>query len=292
MRILIPVLFLSMILSLLCGRLQEGLQRTLSARPALVFLAPAVLSLLFCGIASAMGALSIPLVTLILIYTFAPTVCCYSAQRLPPPAWPDFLVILLLWMPLEFGAGARWVPKPAQGLLHMAAYGVSVTLGLVLFLLFRRLGKIKYNLPRSGEDLVNVLIGFACVAPVLIVLGRALGFLAPFHVPVRLSAARLVAQLLIILAATALPEEILFRGFIQNGLMQKLGSKFTTLLLAALVFGCAHLDNGPEPLPNWRYMILATIAGVAYGKVYEKSSSIFASATLHAIVNTIRHSFF
>ena len=62
-----------------------------------------------------------------------------------------------------------------------------------------------------------------------------------------------------------------------------------TLLLAAFIFGCAHLDNGPGPLPNWRYMILATIAGVAYGKVFEKSSSIFASAGLHALVDLIKH---
>ncbi len=91
------------------------------------------------------------------------------------------------------------------------------------------------------------------------------------------------------MAATALPEEILFRALIQNCIAQKFGTNTGTLLMAAFIFGCAHLDNGPGPLPNWRYMILATIAGVAYGKVYEKSSSIFASAGLHALVDLIKH---
>ena len=88
---------------------------------------------------------------------------------------------------------------------------------------------------------------------------------------------------------TALPEEILFRGLIQNCIAQRFGTNARTLLIAAFIFGCTHLDNGPQPLPNWRYMILATIAGVAYGKVYEKSSSIFASAGLHALVDLIKH---
>ncbi|MEO7144942.1 MAG: CPBP family intramembrane glutamic endopeptidase [Bryobacteraceae bacterium] len=292
MRILIPALFLPMILALPWPQLQEWLRRALIRRPESVFLVPAALTLLFCGIAAGMQSLSAPLAGLMLAYTFAPTACLYLARDYLAPVWTDFLAILLLWLPLEFSAGARWVGKPAQGVLHMAAYGVSVTLGLVLFLLFRRLDGMKYNLPRGGRDLVNVLAGFASVAPVLIVLGRLLGFLDPFHVPAHLTPVRLGAQFLIILAATALPEEILFRGMIQNCLVQKWGSGVKTLLLAAVIFGCAHLDNGPGALPNWRYMILATVAGVAYGKVYEKSSSIFASATLHALVNTIRHSFF
>ncbi len=99
------------------------------------------------------------------------------------------------------------------------------------------------------------------MAPILIVLGRAIGFLDPFHLPARWSAPGFAAQFLVILAATALPEEILFRGLIQNCLMQKLGANTRTLLLAALIFGCAHLNNGPQTLPNWRYMIVATVAG-------------------------------
>ena len=201
----------------------------------------------------------------------------------------DFAIIALLWFPLEFSVGQQWVPIPAQSQLHLAAYGVSILLGLSIFLLFRRLPGMKYNLLRSGRDLVNLLLGFAACAPVLIALGGMIGFLPPFHLPARPSPAHIGSQYLIILAATALPEEILFRGLIQNAIAQKLGTSAGTLLLAALIFGCAHLDNGPGPLPNWRYMILATIAGVAYGKVYEKSSSIFASAGLHALVDLIKH---
>jgi membrane protease YdiL (CAAX protease family) len=292
MRIFVPVVFLALIFALLSRRLQDVLRGALSERPALVFAVPAALSILFCGIAAAVGALNPPLAALIVTYTLAPTVLAWLARRTKAPSWIDFGVILLLWLPLEFSLGERWVPKPQQGLLHTAAYGVSVTLGLVLFLLFRRLEGMKYNLPRTARDFLNPLIGFACVVPILWPLGRALEFLQPFHVPAQLSAVRLAGQFLVILAATALPEEILFRAMIQNSLMQKLGENTGVLLLAAVIFGAAHLDNGPGPLPNWRYMVLATIAGAVYGRVYQRSASIFASAFLHALVNTIKHSFF
>jgi len=91
---------------------------------------------------------------------------------------------------------------------------------------------------------------------------------------------------------TALPEEILFRSLIQNWLMQRYGFTLRMLLLAGFIFGCAHLDNGPQPLPNWRYMILATIAGVAYGKVFQQSSTVFSSVTFHALVDATKHIWF
>jgi len=284
----IPGVFLLGILALLMPGVQWGLQSALQRRPELLFAIPMVLSALFLADAAQLGAFSSPLAGLMLAYTLLPAICAYLARNTASPAWTDFAIIALLWFPLEFSAGRQWVPKPVQGPLHLAAYGVSILLGLSIFLLFRRLAGMKYNLPRSSRDLVNLLIGFAACAPVLIALGRAIGFLPPFHWSAQ-SPSRIGSQYLIILAATALPEEILFRGLIQNSITQKFGTSVGTLLLAAFIFGCAHLDNGPGPLPNWRYMILATIAGVAYGKVYEKSSSIFASAGLHALVDLIKH---
>jgi hypothetical protein len=96
----------------------------------------------------------------------------------------------------------------------------------------------------------------------------------------------------LIFAGTALPEEVLFRSLIQNLLMLRFGSSARTLLVAALIFGCAHLNNGPQPLPNWRYMMLATIAGWAYGVVFQRSSTVLSSAALHTMVDWTKHVFF
>ncbi len=289
---MVPALLLAAILALLLPSLQRFLQNGLKQRPALLFVIPALLSAVFRAAAVQLDAFSLPLAGLILAYTFLPVSCAYLIRHRTPPTWMDFVIIALLWFPLEFSTGQQWVPKPARNTLHLAAYGVSILLGLSIFLLFRRLTGMKYNPPRSGRDFVNLLIGFAACAPILIALGRAIGFLPPMHWPAQPSAARLGSQYVIILAATALPEEILFRGLIQNCIAQRFGTRTVTLLISAFIFGCAHLDNGSGPLPNWRYMILATIAGIAYGKVFEKSSSIFASAGLHALVDTIKHACF
>jgi len=74
--------------------------------------------------------------------------------------------------------------------------------------------------------------------------------------------------------------------------MLRFGSTNRMLLAAAFIFGCAHLDNGPQALPNWRYMILATVAGAAYGKAFQKSESVFSSVTCHALVDATKHLFF
>lgn len=280
---------LAAIMALLCTRLQRFLQAVLKHRQGLLFAIPALLSAVFLLPAAQLRAFSPALALLILGYTFVPTICAFLIRRSPPPVWIDFLIIGLLWLPLEFSLGQQWVPRRVQAPLHMTAYGVAILLGLSIFLLFRRLPGMKYNLPRQPRDLVNLLLGFAACAPILIALGRAIGFLPPFHWPAQPAPPRIASQYLTIFAATALPEEILFRALIQNSIVQRLGRNTGSLLLAAFIFGCAHLNNGPGPLPNWRYMILATIAGVAYGKVYEKSSSIFASAGLHALVDLIKH---
>ena len=92
--------------------------------------------------------------------------------------------------------------------------------------------------------------------------------------------------------ATALPEEILFRSLIQNLLMLRFGPGWRTLLAASIIFGCAHLDNGPQALPNWRYAMVATVAGAAYGAVFQRASTVLSSAALHTAVDWTKHYFF
>jgi uncharacterized protein len=274
------------VLAFFAPRVQGGLQSVLKRRPRLVFAAPVALTAYF-AVASAMaGAFGIRLTLLVLIYTAVPTLLLYL-QR----ARADFLAILLLWLPIEFGAGATLIPRAQQGFLHSVAYGVAILLGLTLFLGFRRIGGMKYNLPRDRRDLWLPLAGFAIIAPVLIAVGIAIRFIPPPHLPTQ-SAGKMAGAVGIIFAATALPEEILFRALIQNLMMQRFGASARTLFWASFIFGCAHLDNGPQPAPNWRYMIVATIAGVAYGRVFQKSRSVASSAALHVMVDWTKHFFF
>jgi membrane protease YdiL (CAAX protease family) len=311
------------VLSLFSKALQSRLCRLLHSRPALIWLAPALLTLVFCLAAGLARTLSPQLAILALAYTAAPVACAYvqgpgggagfslgrplgrglQSPRGPglKPRWQaeacstvsvlDFLAILLLWLPLEFGAGASLIPRPAQGFLHSVAYGIAILLGLIVFLLFRSFAGMKYSLPFVSADLWRPLAAYVVLAPVLAILGVAIGFIPPPHAPTAGPRAMTAAFGLIFLG-TALPEEILFRSLIQNLLMRRFGETTGMLVIASIIFGCAHLDNGPQPLPNWRYAILATIAGFAYGKVFQKSSSVCSSALLHMLVDWTKHAFF
>jgi len=287
------VVLLAAILSLFAPGLQHRLQNLFRRRPATLWTLPILLTAVFAAASWIAGALSLPLLLLVLAYTLAPVLIAFvqGPAEAPRPTALDFLGILVLWLPIEFAAGAQLVPRPSQGFLHSVAYGIAILLGLVLWTAFRSFGGMKYNPPRAARDFWLPLAGFAIVAPVLAVAGIALGFLPPPHLPVQ-TAGRMAAAVGIIFVGTALPEEILFRALIQNLLMQRFGSGTRTLLLASFIFGCAHLDNGPQPLPNWRYMILASIAGFAYGKVFQKASTVLSSAGLHMLVDWTKHFFF
>jgi len=289
---IVPGLLLIIVLGLLSQSLQARLRSAVRQRAALILVGPVLLSWIFAVAAWNAGAGSLSLTCLVLAYTLAPTLAAMWPRGTPGVArWTDMAGILLLWLPLEFAAGASLVPKPAQGYLHAVAYGVAIVLALWLFLICRALKGVKYNLPRSPKDLLNPIAGFAVLAPVLALLGLTIGFLPPVHAP-HAAWSRIPLRYLVIFCATALPEEILFRGLIQNWVMQRFGANNRSLLAAGFIFGCSHLNNGPQALPNWRYMILATLAGIVFGRVFQKSSSILSSASLHAAVDTVKYAFF
>jgi len=293
MQTLVLALLLTGIFSLLSAALQDRIRRGLHRRPALLWVIPFLFTGVFMAAAFLAGVSSGKLVLLVFVYTAMPVFCAalQGPAFLKRPTAADFLTILLIWLPLEFAAGGSLVPRPAQGYLHSVAYGIAILLGLILFLGFRSFPDLKYNLPRTRHDGWLPLVGFAAVAPVLVLLGVAIGFIPAPHVPGK-GAGAMSAAAAVIFIGTALPEEILFRSLIQNLLMLRFGSGIRTLLAASFIFGCAHLNNGPQALPNWRYMILATIAGFAYGRVFQRASTVLSSAALHTMVDWTKHFFF
>jgi len=287
-------LLLGLILSFFSSKVRHLIRSFLASRPAAVWAVPMLLGGLFCSAAGAKGELGWGLAALVAGYLAAPVAlaAALGAGPVKRPGWGELAIILMLWLPLEFAAGASFVSKHSQGFLHSVAYGVAILLAMVLFGAFRPVAGLKWRAPVAARDWWLPLAAFVLLAPVLIVLGVKLGFMPPFHASPRFSVARYAVSILIVLAGTGLPEEILFRSLVQNLLMQRLGDTEWTLWLASAIFGAAHLDNGPLPLPNWRYAILATLAGYAYGKVFQKAGSVFASAGLHALVDTTKHFFF
>ncbi|MBI5381947.1 MAG: CPBP family intramembrane metalloprotease [Opitutae bacterium] len=84
---------------------------------------------------------------------------------------------------------------------------------------------------------------------------------------------------------TCVAEEALFRGFVQAQLQRfwKATSRgaMYALVLAAVVFGLAHAAGGA------RYVLLATVAGLGYGWIYQRTQRIEASILAHFALNTV-----
>ena len=150
MRTWVPAAFLALILAFLLPPVPAPIKKTFRRRPAILFSVPALLAAAFCLVAWRLDAWNWPLTLLIVIYTFVPTTCIFlQGTDAGAASWLDFIVILLLWLPIELNAGARWIPRHAQGLLHTVAYGVALTLALVFFLTFRGMNGINITCPAA-----------------------------------------------------------------------------------------------------------------------------------------------
>jgi membrane protease YdiL (CAAX protease family) len=80
-------------------------------------------------------------------------------------------------------------------------------------------------------------------------------------------------------------EEFFFRGILQPLLQKGLGSRWLGIGLASLLFGAVHLPY--RNFPNWRFALLAAVAGVFYGLAYERGRSLRAAMIAHALVVTV-----
>jgi membrane protease YdiL (CAAX protease family) len=61
-------------------------------------------------------------------------------------------------------------------------------------------------------------------------------------------------------------------------------------IAASIAFGAVHLWF--RAFPNWRFALLAAVAGVFYGLAFRRARSIRASMVTHALVVTTWRVFF
>jgi len=211
-----------------------------------------------------------------------------SAERRPAGAWQDLAIVTAVWAAVKFSP-AHWLwPYPGGKLSYVFTVLLMVNVGIAVFLLTRRLADVGYSIGWGhhwGWYIIGSFLAFACVA---IPLGLALHFIQ--FAPRWTSASSLPVAALGILIFTAWPEEFLFRGLLQNILSRKTNSALTGWCSAAVLFGLSHITNGH--FANWRYALLAAVAGFFYGWTWRKTGSIFASAIVHALVDATWHFFF
>lgn len=223
------------------------------------------------------------------IYSMAPVLVLASAGRSKPGgAWQDYVAALLLWVPVEF----RWLnglwPYPDGRYAHVLTALLAINVGVIAFLVVRQFEGMGYNIGWGRRWALTVGGSYAIFAAIAIVLGIAIQFIRYEPSPDRLKT--LPVLVLTTWLFTAWPEEFLFRGVLQNALSRTLSNETIGWLAASVVFGLSHINN--LGFPNWRYVLLATIAGLFYGYTWRATRSLFASSIVHTLVNVTWHALF
>jgi membrane protease YdiL (CAAX protease family) len=212
-----------------------------------------------------------------------PALLVYFAQGRKGPGPLDLLAVLAVWLPFDLRLlEGIWTWPDGQG-----SYGfqtiLAVDLAVFLFLVVRAIEGIGYHFALTRSGALSVVTNFLVFSAIAIPLGLAIEFIR--YQPRGSDAVELVATFFAILVFIGIPEELLFRGLIQNFLETWWGKGWRALLVASIVFGAAHLDN--DDAPNFAYALMATIAGIFYGRTFRQSGNLLAPALVHALVDTV-----
>jgi uncharacterized protein len=226
------------------------------------------------------------------LFVFVPLALAASAERAPAGTWQDFLLLVLVWVVVKFSVhlgAAHWIwPYPESRLSYAFTVLLALNVALAAYVLMRRLNGIGYTIGWGQKWGFYIAASFSIFACIAIPLGYVLHFIA--FTPQWHASRSIPFTAVAILFLTAWPEEFLFRGLLQNLLARASQSELTAWWTASMLFGLSHVMN--MGFPNWRYVILATIAGLFYGWTWRKTGSIFASAIVHGAVDTTWHFLF
>ena len=193
--------------------------------------------------------------------------------------WPDLVVLALLGVPIVM----RWLhgayPHPALSAMPKLLLTDAALYG---FLVVRGLEDVGYDFRPRWRDFAIGMRELVFFAPFGIGLGFVLHFIG-YH---RLAPTvwEFAADWITTFILIAIPEELFFRGILLNLLERRMGPR-TALLISAVRFGFSHFNK--RAVFNWRYIILATIAGIFYGRAWRNRRRRLTSGITPATVDVI-----
>jgi uncharacterized protein len=197
--------------------------------------------------------------------------------------WLELLVLALLGLSVDL----RWFERAWPAHLSIFNKVLLLDAGIYAFLAVRNLEGVGFDLRVRLRDVLIGLREFVFFFPFALGLGLAIGFLNVHPV-----GSATVAVLLKFAGAwvftfffISVPEELFFRGWMQNLLERRIG-RGRALVVTAILFGLSHF-NKRAAFFNWRYVLLAAIAGIFYGRAWRSYRRVAASSITHATVDSV-----
>lgn len=207
---------------------------------------------------------------------------------LPPGRVTDFAFIGFMAAPVVFRLFQDLYPTPAAAApLSILGQLMWIRLGVWVILCIRRVEETGFGFWPSREEWLCGLRHFLLFLPVGVPLALALGVVRfqpvtwPWWQVLAYGAATFFGMLWVV----ALSEEFFFRGLLQPWLSRLLANRWAGLALASVLFGLVHLPF--RGFPNWRFSLVAAVAGIFYGLARDRSRGIRAPMAAHALVNTV-----
>jgi membrane protease YdiL (CAAX protease family) len=191
--------------------------------------------------------------------------------------WRDALLLLMLGLVVDL----RWFDRAWPSGLRALNELFLVDAGLYGFLAIRQLSETGFDFHLRWSDWKTGLRELVFFTPIVLGFGLALGFIHPHRNLPGIGSAAL--RWVGIFFFTAVPEELFFRAWVQNLLERRLGRR-AALVIASVLFGLSHFNKRSAHF-NWRYVLLATVAGIFYGRAWREHRRVPASTITHASVD-------
>ena len=194
----------------------------------------------------------------------------------------DLALVIWIWVPFDLrllNGIWLWPPGDAEYSLNTL---FALTIVAPLYLYLRGVPYAGLPLKWQKSDFKTISLYLNSYTIIAIPLGLMTGFLA-WNPQTNIGS--WFSQPLGIFFFIAVPEELLFRGIFLSYLEDKIKIKHVPLILSSILFGLSHLNN--PPLWDWRYLMMSTLAGVAYGLAFMRSRNLLAPVIIHTMVDYV-----
>lgn len=82
-------------------------------------------------------------------------------------------------------------------------------------------------------------------------------------------------------------EEVVYRGFLQSGLLRLTGHAWVSAIIAAVVFGVVHTLGGEDSGVPWYAAVQVGVLGLCCGAAFERTKRIGVPIAMHAAFNAV-----